>query len=150
MSYHRMTKQLHFLFFYVLLLCLPRVAWAQEPVVPDSALSSTLGLDQEEELPQSRYKLNVRGTVFENQSLKPLADATVKLTTKGGQLVAGAMTKENGQYVLQNVPSGSYTLRVTFMGFKEQTFALTLPEKNGNYKVTDVLMREEATMMQEA
>ena len=33
-----MTKQLHFLFFYVLLLCLPRVAWAQEPVVPDSAL----------------------------------------------------------------------------------------------------------------
>ena len=145
-----MTKQLHFLIFYALLLCLPRVAWAQEPVVPDSALSSTLGLDQEEELPQSRYKLNVRGTVFENQSLKPLADATVKLTIKGGQLVAGAMTKENGQYVLQNVPSGSYTLRVTFMGFKEQTFALTLPEKNGNYKVTDVLMREEATMMQEA
>jgi len=134
----------------LLLVLVPCVAVAQQPLAPSDSLSASAGLSEDEIPLQGKARLNVRGTVFENQSLKPLPDATVKLTDKNGKLVAGALTKENGQYVLPAVPAGTYTLRVSFMGYQEQTFAVTLPEKAGNFKVNDVLMREATTMMTEA
>ncbi len=126
------------------------VAVAQQPIVPPDSLSESTGL-QEEDVPlQSKVRVNVRGTVFENQSLKPLPGATVKLTDKQGKLIGGSVTKDNGQYILPAVPAGTYTLRISFMGYKEQSFSVTLPEKAGNFKVSDVLMREETTVMAEA
>lgn len=95
-------------------------------------------------------KLNIRGTVYENQSLDPLEGAQVRLTTAEGKLKAGALTQKNGQFLLPNIPTGTYTLSVTFMGFKEQKFSLTLPKRSGNYKVNDVMMREDAKVMGEA
>lgn len=135
---------------FLLLAFVPYMAVAQQPIIPPDSLSSPTGLQEEETLLQSKVRLNVRGTVFENQSLKPLPDATIKLVDKNGKLVSGALTKENGQYVLPAVPAGTYTLRVSFMGYKEQSFVVTLPEKAGNFKVNDVLMREETTLMAEA
>ena len=99
---------------------------------------------------QSRFRLNVRGTVFENETLKPMPDATVKLMSKDGKLVAGATTKENGQYLLPGVAAGAYVMRISYMGYKEQSFNLQLPEKSGNFKVSDVMMRENTTVMAEA
>ena len=95
-------------------------------------------------------KLNIRGTVYENQTLDPLEGAQVRLTTAEGKLKAGALTQKNGQFLLPNIPTGTYTLSVTFMGFKEQKFSLTLPKRSGNYKVNDVMMREDAKVMGEA
>ena len=99
--------------------------------------------------------LNIRGTVFENESLHPLEGAAVKLLGERDSLVAGATTKQNGQFLIPlSIPSSgetpSYTLQVSFMGFKQQQFKLTLPRRSGNFKVADVMMREDATVMAEA
>ena len=99
---------------------------------------------------QGTATLNIRGTVYENQSLHPLEGAQVRLTDAAGKLVSGNLTGKNGQFLLPGIPTGTYTLTVTFMGFKEQRFTLTLPRKSGNYKVADVLMREDAKVMAEA
>lgn len=93
--------------------------------------------------------LNIRGTVFENEKLQPLEGAAVKLFNERDSMVAGATTKQNGQFLLPGIPSASYTLQVSFMGFKTQKFKLTLPKKSGNYKVADVMMREDQTVMAE-
>lgn len=95
-------------------------------------------------------KLNIRGTVFENQTLQPLEGAGVKLLNERDSMIAGATTKQNGQFLLPGIPTGTYTLQVSFMGFKTQKFKLTLPQKSGNFKVADVMMREDATVMAEA
>ena len=95
-------------------------------------------------------KLNIRGTVFENQSLQPLEGAGVKLLNERDSMIAGATTKQNGQFLLPDIPAAVYTLQVSFMGFKTQKFKLTLPQRSGNFKVADVMMREDATVMQEA
>ena len=95
-------------------------------------------------------KLNIRGTVFENQTLQPLEGAGVKLLSERDSMIAGATTRQNGQFLLPGIPTGTYTLQVSFMGFKTQKFKLTLPQKSGNFKVADVMMREDATIMQEA
>ena len=94
--------------------------------------------------------LNIRGTVYENDKLQPMEGAAVKLYNERDSMVAGAATKQNGQFILPAIPSATYTLQVSFMGFKTQKFKLTLPQKSGNYKVADVMMREDATVMAEA
>lgn len=98
----------------------------------------------------ARHLLNIRGTVFENQTLQPMEGAAVKLLGERDSLIAGTTTRQNGQFLLPSIPSAAYTLQVSFMGFKTQKFKLTLPQKSGNFKVADVMMREDATVMQEA
>ncbi len=93
--------------------------------------------------------LNIRGTVFENEKLQPMEGAGVKLFNERDSMVAGAVTKQNGQFLLPGIPAATYTLQVSFMGFKTQKFKLTLPQKSGNFKVADVMMREDATLMAE-
>ncbi len=99
---------------------------------------------------QETARLNIRGTVYDNQSLDPLEGAQVRLTNAEGKLVSGNMTQKNGQFLLPGIPTGEYTLTVSFIGFKEQAFSLTLPKKSGNYKVADVMMREDTKLLAEA
>ena len=96
------------------------------------------------------HKLNIRGTVYDNEELQPMEGVQVRLTTPDGRLVAGNATLKNGQYLLPGIPAGTYRMTVKMMGFKEQSFTLTLPQKSGNYKVSDVLLREQATTLTEA
>ncbi|MBQ9286430.1 MAG: TonB-dependent receptor [Bacteroidaceae bacterium] len=93
---------------------------------------------------------NVRGTVYESSTLKALPGASVVVNDSTGKMVAGRQTQTNGQFMIPGVPVGRYTLKVSFMGFKTQSFALNLSGKGGNKKVNDILMKEDATLMAEA
>lgn len=126
---------------FLFALAMPILAVAQETYSPSkSALEGMLGLTQ---------MLNVRGTVFDSQQLQTLPGAQVKLAKPDGTLVAGAVTNDKGQYLLKDIPTGTYRLNVSFIGYKAQNFTITLPKKSGNFKVSDVLLKENATMMQE-
>ena len=100
--------------------------------------------------PVAAQWFNVRGTVYESSTLKGLPGASVMVNDSTGKMVAGRQTLENGHFMIPGVPAGNYTLKVSFMGFKTQTFALNLKGKGGNKKVNDILMKEDATLMQEA
>ncbi len=95
-------------------------------------------------------RLNVRGTVYDNETLEPMPGVAVKLMNEKDSLLKGVSTPDNGQFLLPNVKPGTYKLKVSFMGYKEQSFVLKLPRKAGNFKVNDVMMRESTTMMREA
>lgn len=124
--------------FLLLLLLVTSVIQAQAQVQTPPANTSTKQL------------INIRGTVYENESLHPMVGAAVKLYNERDSMIAGASTKQNGQYVLPGIPAATYTLQVSFMGFKTQKFKLALPQRSGNFKVADVMMREDATVMAEA
>lgn len=93
---------------------------------------------------------NVRGVVYESSTLKGLPGASVVVNDSTGKLVAGRQTTESGQFMIPGVPAGKYTLKVSYIGFKAQSFALNLTGKGGNKKVQDILLKEDATLMQEA
>ena len=109
-------------------------------------LVSALALGQTDSI----ARLTVRGMVYENQSLDPLEGAQVRLLRQDSTQVAGALVGKNGLFTLPGIPSGTYVLKVSFMGFKDQRFSITLPRKSGNYRVKDILMREDAKVMAEA
>lgn len=140
----------------VILLCLGLSVRAQNV---SSDKSKAKGGDKKEEYSRSKSMLegmlgmtpmlNVRGTVYDSQTLQTLPGAQVKLAKPDGTLVAGGVTNDKGQFLLQQVPSDTYKVNVSFVGYKAQNFSLTLPKKSGNFKVSDVLLREDATIMAE-
>ena len=129
--------------FIVLFLLLPLVL----PALPQSAAGTQRTASRGA---TAGALLNIRGTVFENDKLQPMEGAAVKLFNQRDSMITGTTTRQNGQFLLPGIPTGTYTLQVSFMGFKTQKFKLELPQKSGNFKVADVMMREDATVMQEA
>ncbi|MEX2347594.1 MAG: SusC/RagA family TonB-linked outer membrane protein [Balneolaceae bacterium] len=65
---------------------------------------------------------SISGTVTENQTGEPLPGSTVYIV----ELDRGASTDIDGQYTIESVPSGTYTLRVTFVGFSPITLEVTV------------------------
>ena len=124
---------------FILMLWIPFIGIKAQQNKPSTQVTKNSGV----------ARLNVRGTVFENQTLEPLQGATVKLFNDKDSMITGAITTETGRFLLPNIRAGKYTIKVSFMGYKEQIFGITLPEKSGNFKVNDIMMREEATLMKE-
>ena len=60
---------------------------------------------------------NITGTVYDKGTSEPLDFATVVLVNPetGVPLSMGAMTDENGMFVIPNAPSGKYIIRVSMV-----------------------------------
>lgn len=58
---------------------------------------------------------NIQGSVRDAQTGDPLPSASVVLMGTS----FGAATDVNGMYTIRNVPPGSYTMRVTYIGYKD-------------------------------
>lgn len=67
---------------------------------------------------------NVTGTIKDAQTGDALPGANVFLVGSG----MGATTDINGKYFVRGVPAGSYTIRVTYVGYKTASASLTVPE----------------------
>lgn len=106
------------------------------PIVDDFLLnrSAAFPLSAEEEkrtdltlsqaVPQTG---RVRGRVTNSVDGSPVADAIVKLRSQSGDPVSHTQTNSAGNYIIESIPPGTYTLNVTKQGFllsAGQTFSL--------------------------
>ncbi len=55
-------------------------------------------------LDSTNFRLNIRGTVYENQTLQPMEGAAVKLYNGQDSMLVGNITQKNGQFLLPGVP----------------------------------------------
>ncbi len=65
------------------------------------------------------FKADIKGTVIEKSNGDPLAYATVTILTQENKIVAGATTDDKGNFKVVTPVSGSYKVRISFIGFKE-------------------------------
>ena len=63
----------------------------------------------------------LRGTILDKQSESPLIGAAVQIL--GSQPLLAGVADENGNFTIKNVPTGRYTVQITFIGYN----AVTLP-----------------------
>ena len=69
---------------------------------------------------------NLKGRVVDFETATPLPGATVQL--QGTSF--GAITDSKGYYQLTNIPGGTYTLLITFIGYQRSTVSRVLVEKD--------------------
>jgi hypothetical protein len=87
----------------------------------------------------------IRGTVVDRVSQTPLPGSSVILL--GTDPLVGTTTDPEGNFKLTQVPIGSHTLRITFIGYKE----LTLPNvmvNSGKEVVLSILLEEDITHLE--
>lgn len=64
----------------------------------------------------------IRGTIFDCNAEAPLAGANVILESTE----TGAITDANGGYVLQHVPAGTHSVRISAAGYRDEQIDVTL------------------------
>jgi hypothetical protein len=87
----------------------------------------------------------IRGTVVDRVSQTPLPGSSVILL--GTDPLVGTTTDPEGNFKLTQVPIGSHTLRITFIGYKE----ITLPNvmvNSGKEVVLSILLEEDITHLE--
>lgn len=87
-------------------------------------LSQTVILGQNGEL---------KGKILEKDAQIPIAYATIGLW-KDGQVITGELSAEDGSFTIQNIPYGTYDVKVEYIGFQtyefEQSFTVESPKVN--------------------
>jgi hypothetical protein len=65
---------------------------------------------------------SIRGRVVDSADASPLPSANIRVR----ELNRGASTDQNGNFILMNVPAGTYTLQVSFIGMETKTQQVTV------------------------
>src|SRR5688500_15246048 len=87
----------------------------------------------------------------------PIGFASVVVENAGsGQTLSGALTAENGRFVVQGLAPGTYKIRITFPGFYEAEADVLVSPLNQSYDLGDIRLprletfKEEITVTAEA
>lgn len=94
-----------------------------KPVVPESA-------------PQATGTGTIQGQVLDDSTRAPLVGVNVYLRDTH----IGTITNENGQYRIQKIPTGTFTLVISRIGYQQATRTVTIT-RNASRKV-DVTLRQ--------
>ena len=73
---------------------------------------------------------NISGYVCSSDG-QPLAGASILVK----EISKGTYTLNNGTFELQNIPTGNYTLEVSYVGYKKRSVKITVPWNNGLLKL---------------
>lgn len=97
----------------------------------------------------SAQKISVSGTVMDGELNEPMASAAVALLKADSTLAAGVSTDFNGKFKL-SAKSGSYILRVSFMGYRTVYQNLTLTRQKSNVTLAPITMNVNPVMLKGA
>jgi hypothetical protein len=88
----------------------------------------------------------VKGIVLDMQSRLPLPGATIILI--GSDPIVGTITDDDGQFRLENIPTGRQAILVQFIGYKTQTIPNVLVT-GGKEVFLNILLEESLEKLQE-
>lgn len=95
---------------------------------------------------QTLFTQTIRGTVLDKVSQSPMPGAVVMLLNSSP--AKGTSTDINGQFIIRDVPVGKQALKITYMGYKEQTVP-NITVNSGKEVVLNIQMEESITEAKE-
>lgn len=95
-------------------------------------------------------KATVAGVVKDNrtQSALPFVNVTV-LMPKDSSFVTGTITTEEGRFALSGVPSGSYLLKISYVGYQSLTLPLLVGQLSPFLNLGTLALSESAAQLSE-
>jgi hypothetical protein len=81
----------------------------------------------------------VSGRILDKETLVPLPYVTIMVNTKSeGLTVAGALSDEDGRFVISGIDHGSYIVNCSFLGYQSMNIPLLVGEINDIYDLGKV------------
>jgi outer membrane receptor for ferrienterochelin and colicin len=74
---------------------------------------------------QSTNPGKITGTLADSTTAKPVPYVTVALKD-GDKLITGTTSEDNGTFVLANIPLGTYSMVLSYVGYRTRTIPVTL------------------------
>ena len=83
----------------------------------------------------------ISGKVIDENTKKVLAYTNVTLTnTENNKVIEGTITGEKGRFYFTEVPTGKYTVSISFIGYNTKDIEVELSKKNLSYKLKKILL----------
>ncbi len=83
---------------------------------------------------------NVRGRVVDSETYSPVYAAKIKIITADTSRIYGAITEENGTFIISEVPVGKHQLTVFIVGYDEKV--ITIEVNSGKETVLEIPVSE--------
>ena len=92
----------------------------------------------------------IRGKVLDRQTSEPLGFVAVKVVRQGTDaLVQGTVTDEEGNFLVDGLPNGNYTLQLSFVGYKPHERNIQISDRHRNHHLQALYLAEEARQLKE-
>ncbi len=91
----------------------------------------------------------VTGKVIDDALNEPLPYVNIIIKNAAGETVTGGITDDNGNFKVEKIPEGSYTVTVQFIGFKPEDRSVTIARGSRKVNLGEIRLEEEATGLDE-
>lgn len=78
---------------------------------------------------------SISGTIMDSGFKQPIPYATISVHDKADELISGTVSSAQGTFNLDQLPPGTYTLKVQFMGFKPASKEFTISPTNRDINI---------------
>lgn len=91
----------------------------------------------------------VSGVVRHEQSKEPLPYVNIVVADSDDSFLTGAITNEKGIFTIEELSTGDYSLKVSFMGFTEQVIPFHVGSLNNFLDLGTISLEESAMQLDE-
>ena len=91
----------------------------------------------------------VQGTIVEAETSAPLARASVAIRNAANVVIAGAIANDKGAFHIQGLRPGTFSMRVTALGFAPKVQQLVIPGETPKVTLGDIRMARVAVKLGE-
>lgn len=96
----------------------------------------------------SQTTATVSGRIFDNGTNNPLPFATVTLNS-GNKTVAGAISGDDGRFVISGVTKGEYVVKCSFVGYTVSEIPMLIGELNRNFDLGRIHLNASSEKLEE-
>ncbi|MGI4744077.1 MAG: TonB-dependent receptor domain-containing protein [Janthinobacterium lividum] len=90
------------------------------------------------------------GTVTDAVNGKPISYASVAVLDGAGKVVNGGVCGDDGKFVLPGIPSGTYTVQISFLGYKDEARpGIVVPADGGAVSLGTIKLGASAQALKE-
>jgi len=98
----------------------------------------------------SQQKISISGTLLEKANNEPIIAGSIELlSSKDSSLVKGAISSIEGTFSMNNLSSGDYVLKITYLGFRPILKNLELRNNRPSVQLGQLYMETDAILLKE-
>ncbi|TYP72948.1 outer membrane beta-barrel family protein [Aquimarina intermedia] len=87
---------------------------------------------------------SVKGRVIDKLRKEPIPYATIVIQDLKEEIISGGITTESGEFLVNDIPNGNYTLKIQFIGYASYATPISINRKNRNFDIGTIELLEEA------